>query len=440
MKRVIKSALLGTFATDGTLLLLGIATGSFAARLLLPEGRGALAAVLLWPNLLAGIGLLSLNEASTYRVGRQPDRVSVVTASAVWLALVLAGVTMMAGYLLMPALLGEERAHLVTITRTYLLIFTPFNFLALALLATDQGALHFGRYNVLRLLVPMIYLIGLVALWLTGSVSVAWVVAVNCGATVVVALIRVILSAGSIVTKPAWREGMELLRLASRMHFATVLLFLTAQADQLVVLIVWNDATLGQYVVALTIASAGLAVVSGALPKVLFPYLAHIRDPLEQSRLLGRGVRHATLVLVGISLPIALLMPLLVPLLFGPAFRDAIGPARLLLIAYLFIALKTILIQSLRGLGETRAGAVAAGTSLGLFMIFVWPLGDSLELLGVAIALIVANVGALGYLMHHLYKRHGLGFHDLWGLNLRTMGEIWTSLSHFTLSARNTND
>jgi len=364
-----KSALLGTFATDGTLLLVGIVTGSLAARLLLPEGRGALAAVLLWPGLLAGIGLFSLNEAATYRIGTQTDRASIITASAFWLALFLAGVTMIAGYTLVPFLLGEQREHLVTITRIYLLVFIPFNFVALGLLATDQGELHFGRYNFLRLLVPVIYLIGLVTLWITGSVSVASVVAVNCAATVLLALLRIILQGRTIVTKPSWREGVELLRLSSRMHLATVLLFLAAQADQYVVLILWDDATLGLYVVALTIASTGLAVVSGAFHKVLFPHLAHAKDPIEQSGLLARGVRYAAFLLIGLSLPIALLMPWLVPLLFGPAFRDAIAPAQLLLIAYLFVALKTILIQSLRGLGESRPGAIAAGTGLGLFLV-----------------------------------------------------------------------
>jgi len=44
-----------TFATE-VHCAFGILTGSLVARLLLPEGRGALAAVLFWPQLLAGIG------------------------------------------------------------------------------------------------------------------------------------------------------------------------------------------------------------------------------------------------------------------------------------------------------------------------------------------------------------------------------------------------
>src|SRR5437016_10661695 len=113
MKPSMKVAMLGTFATEGFTVLLGILTGSLVARLLLPEGRGAFAAVLFWPQLLAGIGFLSLGEAVTYRIGILPERESLIRASSFWPALAMSVVMMAGGYVLMPFLLGEEigRAH-----------------------------------------------------------------------------------------------------------------------------------------------------------------------------------------------------------------------------------------------------------------------------------------------------------------------------------------
>src|SRR5262249_721962 len=354
--------MLGTFATDSAVLLIGILTGSLTARLLLPEGRGALAAVLFWPQLLAGIGILSLNEAATYRIGARPERTSIITASSLWLAVILAGVTMLAGYALVPFLLGEGRAPLVPLARIYLLVFIPFNFIVLSLLASDHGGLHFAFYNTLRLLVPLIYLLGLLALWATGRVSVAWVVAVNCAGTVLVTVVRLILLGSRIAMRPSWEEAKALLGFAGRFHLTSVLLLLAAQGDQLVVLTLWDNVAVGKYVVAFTISSSGLAVVSSASHKVLFPYLAQTTDPAMRTRLLTRGVRPAALLLVALSLPLALFMPWLVPLVFGPAFQDAAGPAWVLLIAYLFTALKTIVIQGLRGFGESRPGSIAAAT------------------------------------------------------------------------------
>src|SRR5207245_103928 len=92
---------------------------------------------LFWRQLLAGIGFLSLGEAVTYRIGTLPERESLIRASSFWPALGMSVVILAGGYLLMPFLLGGGRAHLWTLARFYLL-YIPFNFVALALLATDQ--------------------------------------------------------------------------------------------------------------------------------------------------------------------------------------------------------------------------------------------------------------------------------------------------------------
>lgn len=429
MKYPLQLVMFGTVVTDSALLVCGVLTGPVVARLLLPAGRGALAAVLFWPQLLAGIGLLSLSEAVTYRIGTHPERASLIAASAFWLALILAGATTVVGYVLMPFLLGQERAHLVLLVQMYLLVFIPFNFIALGLLAIDHGKLRFARYNTLRLLVPLIYLLGLVALWATGHVSVAWVIAINCAGTVLVALLRLVLQGHKILTMPSWKEARALLGFALRFHPATVLLLLAGQADQFVALTLWDNTVLGHYVVALTIASSGLAVFSSAFHKVLFPHLAHVRGSSAQVELLAHGVRHATLLMAGLSLPLALLMPWFIPLLFGPAFSDTVGLARVLLVAYLIVALKTIVIQGTRGLGEGGVGTTAAAVSLSAFLLLTWPLANALGLVGIGIALGLANLCALGYLVYYLHRRHNLALRHLWGLDPKTFGEVLDSVS-----------
>src|SRR2546427_4607878 len=138
MRRSMKVAMLGTFATEGFTVLLGILTGSLVARLLLPEGRGALAAVLFWPQLLAGIGFLSLGEAVTYRIGILPERESLIRASSFWPALAMSVVILAGGDLLIPFLFCGGRAHPWTLA-PFFLPFIPLNFLAFGLFSTHQG-------------------------------------------------------------------------------------------------------------------------------------------------------------------------------------------------------------------------------------------------------------------------------------------------------------
>jgi O-antigen/teichoic acid export membrane protein len=420
--------MLGTFVTDGAVLLVGLLTGGLVARFLLPDGRGALAAVLFWPQLLAGIGLMSLGEAATYRMGTRPQRAPLIRASCFWLALALSCATMLVGYLLVPLLLGEGRAHLWSLARLYLL-YVPFNFVALGLLGADQGQLRFTRFNTLRSLVPLVYLTGILALWATDRVSVGWCVAANGAASVLLTLLCVVLQGGSIRGRPSWGEAKALLGLALRFHPATVLLLLAGQADLFAVLTLGDDSAVGLYVIALTMATSGLSIVSGAYHKVLFPHVALARDASAGIALLTRGVRHATVLLVVLSAPLVLLMPWLVPAIFGVAFRDAVGPAWVLSAAYIVVALKVIIIQGLRGLGEGRLGSLTAAVSLVLFLLIAWPLGKLFGLVGLATALGLANLGALVFLGQSLRKRFGVNLRDLWGLSPRTMNELWQALA-----------
>src|SRR5690606_32175035 len=68
----LSGAWLGTLATNLAILLCGLVSGILSARLLAPEGRGALAAVLFWPHLITSLGLCSLPAAVIFRRVRAP--------------------------------------------------------------------------------------------------------------------------------------------------------------------------------------------------------------------------------------------------------------------------------------------------------------------------------------------------------------------------------
>ncbi len=70
-------------------------------------------------------------------------------------------------------------------------------FLALALLALDQGDLRFFRYNLVRLLPSGVYLVGLLALWALDVASVAALVWASWLGTALTALLRLYQSRGA---------------------------------------------------------------------------------------------------------------------------------------------------------------------------------------------------------------------------------------------------
>src|SRR5204862_3522182 len=75
-----------TIASRFAVIGLNAATGILTARLLAPEGRGELAAISIWPVLVAGLATLGLPTALVYHGRRDPARLGELTASALALA------------------------------------------------------------------------------------------------------------------------------------------------------------------------------------------------------------------------------------------------------------------------------------------------------------------------------------------------------------------
>src|SRR5438105_1988171 len=99
------SAWVSTFSANLLIVLCGITTGVLTARLLHAEGRGALAAIILWPQLLADVGLLCVHEPLTQRISSGAGEEQQTVSTALVLGVGLSLVASMLGVLLIPTLL-----------------------------------------------------------------------------------------------------------------------------------------------------------------------------------------------------------------------------------------------------------------------------------------------------------------------------------------------
>src|SRR5262245_40443524 len=87
--------------------LANIASGVLAARLLLPEGRGALAIAILWPSLFAAVGFLSSDQGITYYAASRRESTASVLTTGLCLAFALSIITITVGYIGLPFLVGD---------------------------------------------------------------------------------------------------------------------------------------------------------------------------------------------------------------------------------------------------------------------------------------------------------------------------------------------
>ena len=401
-------AWLGTVGTNALILLFSTVGGIIAARLLGPDGRGVLAALIFWPGLLAHLGFLSLGEAAVYRANNTNiDRRS-FAASLVLLAIAMTLPILSASYLLLPSLLGPERAVFVPLTTAFLLFFIPMNFTAQALLAFDRAERQFARYNFLRLLEFGAYPLALLVLVTVDKLSVTTALWAIClGATLVI-VTRLLLWHQDLHARPVMTEMAALLRQGMLFHGTTLITILTGHIDRIVVMRFFSNAEIGYYVVALTLATVGLGVVTQSVHAVLAPHLAAEPDRNLALQRMVDGLRRSTILLLVGSAASLLLIPYVLPLLFGKAFLPASPVAMLLVLAFVPLALRQIAIQCLRAFGDARIGIKVEGVAFAAFCLLILPALEFLQLRGVAISLLLANALALIVLARLMHSRYGI--------------------------------
>ncbi len=78
------------------------------------------------------------------------------------------------------------------------LLWLPLNFVALNLIALDQGQGNWWQYNGLRLSVTLPYVLFILCFWWLGSVKVAWFVAALLATNFIAVGLRVLLQRQAI--------------------------------------------------------------------------------------------------------------------------------------------------------------------------------------------------------------------------------------------------
>jgi len=320
-----------TFGGRLVLTAVLIVTDVILARTLGPEGKGAFVLLLLLAQLAALVVGFGLDRALGVMVAGPIDVARRAFANAAWWTLIVGGLGVIVILLLYGLPAGPEgpRGPLT-------LIMPPLSEHELVLGALAlPGELAFGigltgllgrqrvvAYNVLRLLRRLLLLVMLGAFLALGTLDLALVLALNLVALAVTAVGIAWAAARSGIA--AARGSIALLReqlsfgsrtivgtLAERLHF---------RADAFLLNILVGVASTGVYSVALALAEI-LWYLPSALGLVLF------------SRAVGRGQDSARMAstmtrsMLGLSIaaaiPLALVAPTLVELVYGAPFREA---------------------------------------------------------------------------------------------------------------------
>lgn len=412
-----KFGILQTFLTNVAIQACNVATGIITARLLLPAGRGELAAVILWPSILAGIGIMGLHFSLVREVAAHPEEEADLSRAALGLSLLLAFVAMALGYLLLPRLLPADKQHLLGLSRLYLL-WLPLNFLTLTLLALHHGRLRWSPYNLIRLSVVVSYLGFLALIWLLDVRRVSWFVLAFLASNVVTTALTVALGRQHL-WKGRWRISLawRVWRQGLPFFLAGVTFICLTQVDKTLLVSLLSTEMVGYYVAAFTFASAHSSL-GYALEITSFAALANEPDKEAQGRYLLQTFRQASLLYATAGMAVALLAPLAIVPIFGAEFRPATGPARILAVGTSLLALGNILSEGLKGRGLVLPGigGQCLGAALialaGLLLVPRWGIS------GLALAFVIGAAGQLTLLIAATSYVFGLKVRGFFGLRM----------------------
>jgi O-antigen/teichoic acid export membrane protein len=368
-----------------------VASGVLLARLLGPEARGELAAVILWPVLIASLGSFGLSDAMTYAGAAQRITPRHLVGSAGALAIGLSLPLVIIAYYLVSIIFTNASPEVVGVAHFYVSII-PLMFLTSFLGSLFQGSLRLAQWNVLRVTVHIIYPVGLFLLWWSGNISVA-----TCaGASLFANLLLLILIMVWVITNgwasltPHMPTIRELFAYGVRVHASGVVQALNERLDQAILSLLLTPADLGNYVVALTVIRGG-SIVSSTLQMVALPTIVNAEPPSEKAAIAVRYIRFNTLAAVVSGIGLAVLSPIIIRYAFGIDYLLSVPIAYVLILASLPMSAKSMINTTFKAYNTALQTSKAELVGLCAMTVSLPPLVRVFGSMGAAWALFLAQ-------------------------------------------------
>ncbi len=351
------------------------ASGIYLARVLGPAGRGDYAALSSWFGLMLTIGAVGQPAATTYYVASLADRRRDVVATSRTLMLVV-GFSLV-GVMAALAPLLAHGDHQLTVNYWIVFLSGVPAFAGSSYSFALQAA-SIPVWNLMRASQPIAYLVLVVAVGLAGALDLRLACQLLLATVTGQAMLSYVLCRRLGLTggRSSRVLGGHLLRYGLSQVASTAPATLNARLDQLVLSQTVRSASLGQYAVAVTLTGLAVPVVS-ALGNVLFPRMAAERDRTRRDAIVRQAVVSSLVLAVVVVGLLTATAYLVVPLLFGEAFRDAVPLVWILAPGGVFLASSQVCGDLLRGQGRPIAVAWAqvAGvviTIVGLAVLLPW--------------------------------------------------------------------
>ncbi len=392
------TAIIQTLVVRIFILAINMGTGIITARFLGPEGRGEQAAMLLWPQFLAYTITLGLPKSLLYNLKKHPEEKSELFAAALLMGTGLGMVASLIGIIFMPQWLSQYSPSVIRYAQWFM-VTAPLALLGVTFTAAFESEEEFTIANQTRYLVPLTTLAALGVLILIRAVTpfnvaLAYVVP---GLPIFIWMLTRLWNR----FRPRWRRLGESFKCLTsyglRSYGIDLLGALSGQIGSALVVGLLSATSMGLYTVALSL-SRLLNMFEDAIVTVLLPK-AVARPVEEVVALTGRAVRVSTFLTLLCIIPLMLLCPVILSLLYGSEFMGAVPVFRILLIEIMLNGMTWVLAQAFMASGQPGTVTLLQGVGLGLTVPLMLVLIPKYQLVGAGLSLLGSTLARFVFIL-----------------------------------------
>lgn len=408
-KKMAVSSVFAVFGSSAAILVLGLVNSVILGRLLGPKGRGEIAAAILWPTQFLFFASTGMLQSIVFHCAIPDAKTEKVSSNALIIGGLQSLIAVAGGYFLIPHLLGSHGPEEVFACRLFLYAL-PFYMLNQYGQNILQGRMFFKEFNRQRMILPVGYIVGVVALAAVhrlNAVTAIWVVSIFHFITCVYSWFEIWRHRIFRSFSPDWKLAVDMLKFGGKIYPGEMTGTLNLRLDQMLLAFWFPAAELGLYVAAVSGATVS-EVMSYAFRMVTSPRVAAQETWESKTRVLNQLFRRYIVSSILFSGALMALMPIAIPLLFGHAFNRSVPVAEVLLVGSFCLGARNLLAGASQAIGDPWLNTVAEIGALPVTIGTLLYLLPRMGIMGAAISSLLAYFTQLVIVLIQLYKKHGI--------------------------------
>lgn len=345
-------------------IMIGMLSAMIIARVLGVEGQGKYALVILFPNVLYTIFNMGIAPATVYYIGKKEFALEDVFRTNLLLAIVLSFTTILIGVIFIIFFQEQFYASVSLQVMYMILCVLPFLFLNKNLQVIFQGNEEFEKFNIVVIInqVGLLFFSSLFLLVLDLDLFGALLAFILTQVLMLLAVFYYLqteyqlkLNSGNLSFD--YLKGSVVYGLKG--HLSNILAFINYRIDLFIIAYFLNDAAVGLYSVAVSIAER-IWIVSQSVSSVLFARVSNLTSDSERAQftaLVSRNVLFLSVVGGGV---LFLLGKWIIYLLFGAAYAGSTAPFLWLIPGIVLGSMSRIISNYFAGIGKPEINTYVA--------------------------------------------------------------------------------